>query len=32
MLRSITPAGIFGTGDDHGTPEEAFDTAAVYLA
>ena len=23
---------IFDTGHDHGTPEEAFDTAAVYLA
>ncbi len=22
---------VFGTGRDHGTPEEAFETAAVYL-
>lgn len=22
---------VFDTGEDHGTPEEAFDTAAVYL-
>ena len=22
---------FFTTGEDHGTPEEAFDTAAVYL-